>query len=97
MNRFSLPWKKLLHAALLVVLVAAQSGAIAHEVTHWDQTAQELCGTCSLSTHLESSAITEVQFVYSYSSENLIVCEVSGFLHRKEFSLYSQRAPPVSL
>ena len=97
MNRSLLTWAKLTRAALLVVLVTAQSLAMAHEVTHWDQPAQELCATCSLSSHLDAplthedrfQAIPEQDFSNRTPARKLVADEVR--------IPYFQRAPPVSL
>lgn len=91
------PWAKFLRAALLVVVLAAQGLAAAHEFTHWNHPAQELCATCSLSSGLDTpiastaptlQAPQSVAFSYEYATLQL---------HCEPPLPYRQRAPPVSL
>lgn len=91
------PLVRLLRAALLIVLLAAQGVAAAHEFTHWNHPAQELCATCSLSSGLEAplapseaglQGLQRVEFGFEYTPSSL---------HARAPSPYFQRAPPVSL
>ena len=88
---------RFLRVALLLVLLAAQGLATAHELTHWEQGAQELCATCSLSSGLDCpiapsqpilSDLIPVEFDTHYSEQTL----KSGAPNT-----YRQRAPPVYL
>lgn len=100
MSVMSIPassWIKFLRAALLIVLLAAQGLAAAHEFTHWDHPAQELCATCSLSSGLDAP-LAPAGPVLDGPRSAVFFSEYSLFtLHTRKPRPYFQRAPPVSL
>ncbi|HKJ16420.1 MAG TPA: hypothetical protein VJ984_03605 [Xanthomonadales bacterium] len=97
MRRLSLSWARFTRAALLVVLVAAQSVAVAHEISHWHNSTQELCATCSFSTNLDGLATVEHQRIAIPCVNHTHVSTTSYFVLVDVQLPYFQRAPPISL
>jgi len=97
MNNPASPWVRFLRAALLIILLAAQGLAAAHELTHWDKPAQELCATCSLSSGLDTPIAPTAPALECPQSVEFFFEYAPSRLHSDAPNPYFQRAPPVSL
>lgn len=97
MHKRASTWHKILRAALLIVLLAAQGLAAAHEFTHWNHPAQELCATCSLSSGLDTPIAPTGPALESPQSVEFFFEYTPCRLHGNPPNPYFPRAPPVSL
>ena len=97
MHKPASTWHKFLRAALLIVLLAAQGLAAAHEYCHWNHPAQELCATCSLSSGLDTPIAPTAPVLESPQSVEFFFEYAPTRLHSDAPNPYFQRAPPVSL
>lgn len=95
MNLPSSTWGKCLRATLLVVLLAAQGMAAAHEYTHWNHPAQELCATCSLSSGLDAPMVAQAPCLDAPKVAPFREDAFAFQLHHDAPSAFFQRAPPV--
>lgn len=88
---------RFLRSALLILLLAAQGVAVAHEFEHWNQPSQERCATCSLTNGLDAPLASEQPVPESTSGPAVIPeCRAEN-LHETRLRYYLQRAPPFYL
>lgn len=97
MNRPAKSTSRFLRSALLILLLAAQGFAVAHEFEHWDQPAQELCATCSLTSGLDAPLASDQPVPETTSGPSVIPEYRAAYLHETRLRFYLQRAPPFYL
>lgn len=88
---------RVIRTALFVVLLAAQSLALAHEYSHWNHPSQELCATCSLSSNLDTPAAPTQAIPVAVQDPQLPDVQVESHVRKLVVTHYAQRAPPISL
>lgn len=86
-----------LRAAFLITLLAAQGVALAHEYAHWQQGAQELCATCSISSGLDCPVVPSQLVPTDLISVEFHTQYCEQTLKNGAPKIYRQRAPPVYL
>ena len=96
MNSVAKPCIRFARTAIVVLLVAAQSLAIAHEFSHGEHAVQDVCATCSLSTNLESSVTAEHQHGPVPNDVPFRLVPVAQNVRIEVHIPYAQRAPPIS-
>lgn len=97
MNRPAKSTTRVLRAALLILLLAAQGFAVAHEFEHWGQPTQELCATCSLTSGLDAPAASNPPALESALKPAVYFRYCAKSVPQSAARHYDQRAPPFYL
>lgn len=97
MKRPATSTSRILRAALLILLLAAQGFAVAHEFEHWGQPTQELCATCSLSSGLDAPVASNPPALESTLKPAVYFQYCAKSIAQRTARHYDQRAPPFYL
>jgi len=89
------PRARLVSYLLALLLIAVESGALAHELNHQLHKPDTPCAQCLFANHLGKTPIA-VAFVFSACAPQAHALPVSlSAPRRQEFHAYAVRAPPL--
>lgn len=91
------PFGRYLRAALMLLLLAAQGVAAAHELNHWHGPSQEICATCSIGNGLDSPLAAPQTPLQTPDRSAFVYTHAVWTIHWEVPRNFFQRAPPFHL